>query len=222
MAVFNFDVDKAFPIGVESLEHFFARVPRFALAFSGGADSSCLLGAAAKAGCQVKAYMVKTVFQPDADVFDAQRVALEWGVPLEVICADVLSQPAIAANPPDRCYHCKTFVFGTIWKHARADGFSVLCDGTNATDDPARRPGFRALAELKVASPLRRAGLSKDDVRALGRSIGVSMADKPNFSCYAVHAPAGQRLTEEVLREVAASFGEARLKPAAPLDGALR
>ena len=197
----------AFPVGVESLEAFFARVPRFALAFSGGADSACLLGAAAKAGCQVKAYLVKTAFQPDADVADAQRVAAEWGVPLDVIYADVLSQPVIAANPPDRCYHCKTFIFGIIKKRAQSDGYSVLCDGTNATDNPARRPGFRALAELGVVSPLRRAGLTKDGVRALGRSVGVSLADKPSFSCYAVHAPAGQPLTKEVLRQVAASFG---------------
>ncbi len=200
----------AFPVGVEPLETFFARVPRFALAFSGGADSACLLGAAAKAGCQVKAYLVKTAFQPDADVVDAQRVAAEWGVPLEVIYADVLSQPAIAANPPDRCYRCKTFIFGTIKKRAQSDGYPVLCDGTNATDNPARRPGFRALAELGVVSPLRRAGLTKDEVRALGRSVGVSLADKPSFSCYAVHAPAGQPLAKEVLRQVAASFGAQR------------
>ncbi len=196
-----------FPVGVEPLEAFFARVPRFALAFSGGADSACLLGAAAKAGCQVKSYLVKTAFQPNADVADARRVAAEWGVPLEVIYADVLSQPAITANPPDRCYHCKTFIFGTIKKRAQSDGYPVLCDGTNATDNPARRPGFRALAELGVVSPLRRAGLTKDEVRALGRSVGVSLADKPSFSCYAVHAPAGQPLTKEVLRQVAASFG---------------
>ncbi len=197
----------AFPVGVEPLEAFFARVSRFALAFSGGADSACLLGAAAKAGCHVKAYLVKTAFQPNADVADAQHVAAEWGVPLEVIYADVLSQPAIAANPPDRCYHCKTFIFGTIGKRAQSDGYPVLCDGTNATDNPARRPGFRALAELGVVSPLRRAGLMKDEVRALGRSVGVSLADKPSFSCYAVHAPAGQPLTKEVLHQVAASFG---------------
>lgn len=197
----------AFPVGVEPLEAFFARAPRFALAFSGGADSACLLGAAAKAGCHVKAYLVKTAFQPDIDVADAQHVAAEWGVPLEVIYADVLSQPAIAANPPDRCYHCKTFIFGTIEKRAQSDGYPVLCDGTNATDNPARRPGFRALAELGVVSPLRRAGLTKDEVRALGRSVGVSLADKPSFSCYAVHAPAGQPLTKEVLHQVAASFG---------------
>ena len=196
----------AFPVGVEPLEAFFARVPRFALAFSAGADSACLLGTAAKAGCRVKAYLVKTVFQPYADVADAQHVAAEWGVPLEVIYADVLSQPAIAANPPDRCYHCKTFIFGIIKKRAQSDGYPVLCDGTNATDNSARRPGFRALAELGVVSPLRRAGLTKDEVRALGRSVGVSLADKPSFSCYAVHAPAGQPLTEEALHQVTALF----------------
>ncbi len=201
--VFFMDFEKLFPIGVESLEEFFARTPRLALGFSGGADSSCLLAAAAHAGCQVKAYMVKTAFQPDFDVKDAQEVAAEWGVPLEIIYADVLSQPQIAANPPDRCYHCKGFIFGTILEHAHADGFNVLCDGTNATDNPQRRPGFRALAELGVVSPLRRAGLTKDEVRVVGRSLGVSLADKPSFSCYAVHAPEAQLLTEEVLRQAA-------------------
>ena len=200
------DYTQLFPVGVESLDDFFARTPRFAVAFSGGSDSACLLGAATAAGCQVKAYMVKTAFQPDADVKDAQVVAAECGVPLEVIYADVLSQPQIVANRPDRCYHCKTFIFGTIWEHARSDGFDVLCDGTNATDSPARRPGFRALAELDVVSPLRRAGLTKDQVRAVGRSVGVSLADKPSFSCYAVHAPAGERLTAAVLEETAARF----------------
>ena len=200
------DFEALFPVGVESLEEFFQRTPRFAVAFSGGADSACLLGAAKAAGCQVKAYMVKTAFQPDADVEDAKRVAAECGAELEILYADVLSQPQIAVNPSDRCYHCKTFIFGTIWEHARRDGYQVLCDGTNATDNPARRPGFRALAELDVVSPLRRAGLTKDDVRAVGRGVGVSLADKPSFSCYAVHVPAGQPLTEEVLRETAARF----------------
>ena len=202
----SMDYTQLFPVGVESLDDFFARTPRFAVAFSGGADSACLLGAATAAGCQVKAYMVKTAFQPDADVEDARAVAEECGVPLEVIYADVLSQPQITSNPPDRCYHCKTFIFGTIWDHARSDGFDVLCDGTNATDSPARRPGFRALAELGVVSPLRRAGLTKDEVRAVGRSVGVSLADKPSFSCYAVHAPAGEPLTAAVLEETAARF----------------
>ena len=190
----------------ESLESFFKRVPQFALAFSGGADSSCLLGAAVQAGCHVKAYMVKTAFQPNADVLDAQQVAREWNVALEIIHANVLSQPAIAANPSDRCYHCKTFIFSTIKKHASADGFALLCDGTNATDNPARRPGFRALAELGVVSPLRLAGLTKKEVRALGECLGVSMAQKPSFSCYAVHAPHAQPLTQAVLDEVAAAM----------------
>ena len=196
----------AFPVGVEPLSAFFARVPAFALALSGGADSACLLGAAAQAGCCVKAYMVKTAFQPESDVTDAKRVAQEWGVPFHVIRADVLSQPDICANTEQRCYFCKRFLFGALIHQARADGFSLVCDGTNASDNPARRPGFRALAELGVVSPLRRAGLSKDEVRAMGQRLEVSLARKPRFSCYAVHAPQGEPLTQEVIARVAASF----------------
>lgn len=196
----------AFSVGAEPLSAFFARTPAFALALSGGADSACLLGAAAKAGCSVKAYMVKTAFQPDADVADAKRVAQEWGVPFQVIRANVLAQPNICANTEQRCYWCKKFIFGAILCQVHTDGFSLLCDGTNASDNPVRRPGFRALAELGVVSPLRRAGLAKQDVRELGERIGVSLANKPRFSCYAVHAPQGKPLTEEVIAGVAATF----------------
>ena len=86
------------------------------------------------------------------------------------------------------------------------DGLSVLADGTNASDDPARRPGFRALAELQVVSPLRRAGMTKDDVRRASRSLGLFTADKPSFSCLAVHVEAGQPLTQEALAQAARSL----------------
>lgn len=68
----------------------------------------------------------------------------------------------------------------------------MLADGTNVTDDPANRPGFQALAELGVVSPLRRAGMTKDDVRAASRELGLFTADKPSFSCIAVHVGAGR------------------------------
>lgn len=194
-------VEDLWPVGVEPLEAFFTRVPRFAVAFSGGCDSSYLLAAARAAGCDVKAYYVSTAFQAAFELDDARRVAEEAGATLAVVEADVLSEAAICENPPDRCYLCKRFIFGTIHEQMRADGFDVLADGTNASDDPARRPGFRALAELGVVSPLRRAGMTKDDVRAASRALGVSTADKPSFSCLATKVPAGHRLDETSLRE---------------------
>lgn len=194
-------------LGAESLAAFFARTPRFALAFSGGCDSAYLLAAALRAGCDVKAYGVRTAFQAAFEIDDSLRLAAELRAPFELIDVDVFAHPDVCANGPDRCYRCKRLIFSTVWEAARADGFTVLADGTNATDDPANRPGFRALAELGVVSPLRRAGMTKDDVRAASRALGLFTADKPSFSCLAVHSPAGQALTPEVLAATAERLG---------------
>lgn len=194
-------------LGVEPLAEFFARTPRFAVAFSGGCDSSYLLAAAVEAGCDVKAYMVDTAFQPAFELEDARRVVAACGAAFEVIEADVLAEDAICANPPERCYLCKRFIFGTILERMARDGYDVLADGTNASDDPARRPGFRALAELGVVSPLRRAGMTKDEVRAASRVLGVPTADKPSFSCLATKVPAGQQITEAALDEARRARG---------------
>ncbi len=190
-------------VGVEPLGTFFKRTPRLAVAFSGGSDSSYLLAAALQAGCQVKAYIVRTAFQPVSEIEDALSLASELNADFELINVDILSHDDICANPPDRCYLCKTLIFSTIYDHMARDGYSVLADGTNATDNPQGRPGFRALAELKVVSPLRRAGMFKDDIRAAARTLNLFTADKPSFSCLAVHVGAGEALTEESLSKVA-------------------
>ncbi len=193
--------------GVEALEDFFVRTPRLAVAFSGGCDSSYLLAAALHAGCKVKAYGVRTAFQPAFEIDDARRLAVELGADFEPIDADVLAHDEVCENGPDRCYRCKTFIFSTIRARMAADGFEVLADGTNTTDDPANRPGFQALAELDVVSPLRRAGMSKDDVRVASRELGLFTADKPSFSCLAVHVPKGERITQAALDAAAHRLG---------------
>ena len=136
----------------EPLEMYLLREPKLAVAFSGGCDSALLLAAAKLAGCEVRAYLVKTAFQPDFELDDARAVAAALDVPLTVVEADVLAQEAICANPADRCYLCKRFIFGEVRRAAAADGFTVIVDGTNATDDPERRPGFKALAEAGVVA----------------------------------------------------------------------
>lgn len=180
---------------------------RYGLAFSGGCDSSFLLAALVHAGIDVKAYMVMTAFQAPFELDDAQRVAEEIGAEFELIRADILSHDEVCANPPDRCYWCKRFIFGTILDAMERDGRKILLDGTNASDDPSRRPGFRALAELGVVSPLRDAGFSKDCVRAASRLMGLSTADKPNFSCFATKVPAGNRIDQAALNRVEESLG---------------
>lgn len=177
----------------------FDKTKKHGLAFSGGCDSACLLAEMLDAGVDVKAYLVKTAFQADFELEDAELVARQLGVDFEIVEADVLAEESVCSNPPDRCYRCKLFIFGEILSRMERDGREVLVDGTNASDDPARRPGFRALAELGVVSPLRAAGWTKDDVRARSRARGLVTADKPNFSCFATKVPEGRRITAEAL-----------------------
>ncbi len=148
---------------------------------------------------------MRTAFQLPCEITDAKKDAFEEGIELSIIDADVLSEDAICTNPPDRCYWCKHFIFSTIMRHMENDGLSILADGTNASDNPERRPGFRALAELGVVSPLRRAGMSKDEVRAASRELKLFTADKPSFSCLAVHVPEGERIAEDSLAAAAQS-----------------
>lgn len=194
-------------LGTEPLEAFFARTPRLAVAFSGGCDSAYLLAAAKEAGCQVGAYMAASAFQAPFERADAERLATQLGVPLRTVDLDVLARPGICANPPDRCYRCKGLIFGTLGAAAQRDGFPVLADGTNASDDPQRRPGFKALADQGVVSPLRRAGLTKKTVREASRELGLFTADKPRFSCLAAHVPQGEPITAASLDAAARACG---------------
>ncbi|WP_251179209.1 asparagine synthase-related protein [Adlercreutzia agrestimuris] len=193
-------------LGVETLEDFFARTPRIAVALSGGCDSAYLLAAAKKAGCEVSAYAIKTAFQPENDLADAAALAQAYGAPFTVIEKEIFTYSDICANTDKRCYYCKRMMFEAIVLAAQNDGFEVVVDGTNASDDPARRPGFQALAEWGILSPLRRAGLTKEDIRSASRKLGLATADKKDFSCYAIYAPAHQPLTCDVVDAIRLRF----------------
>ncbi len=179
-----------------------------AIAFSGGVDSSYLLYAAKKYAAEVRAYYVKSAFQPAFEYEDAVRLAKELEVCLCVIDADVLSDETVTSNPVDRCYYCKKIIFSKILQKAREDGFEILLDGTNASDDVADRPGVKALKELKVLSPLRECGLTKKQIRELSKDAGLFTWDKPAYACLATRLPVGKKITKEALEitEKAESF----------------
>jgi len=183
-----------------TLSDFFTQNPRVALAFSGGVDSAYLLWAAKHHGAQVHAYYVKSPFQPQFELDDARRLAGQLDVPITVLPLDVLSCEQIAANPANRCYFCKKRIFSAILSAAAADGFSLLLDGTNASDAEDDRPGMKALRELQVRSPLRECGLTKDDVRRLSKEAGLFTWDKPAYACLATRIPAGEVITEKKLQ----------------------
>ena len=185
-----------------TLEAFFRQVPKAAVAFSGGTDSAFLLWAAKESGCDVRVYYVKTAFQPRFEYEDACRLAAELDVPMTVVDADILAVPEAAANGPQRCYHCKTALFSRLWQAARDDGYTVLLDGTNASDDAGDRPGMRALRELEVRSPLRECGLTKEEVRRRSREAGLFTWNKPAYACLATRIPTGTPITAGDLARV--------------------
>ena len=178
---------------------FFKENPKAALGFSGGVDSSYLLYAGVQAGADIHPYYIKTAFQPQFELDDAERLCAQLGVPLTVLELDVLKNEAVTANPPDRCYHCKTALFGALSARALADGYTLLLDGTNASDDAGDRPGMRALKELHVCSPLRECGLTKAEIRRLSREAGLFTWDKPAYACLATRIPSGDAITVEKL-----------------------
>lgn len=178
---------------------FFRDCSKAAIAFSGGVDSAYLLYAAIQYGADVRAYYVKSEFQPQFELDDATRLAEQLGAKMTVIPLDVLSCGLVAKNPPDRCYHCKKEIFSVITAAASKDGFSVLLDGTNASDEEGDRPGMRALRELRVLSPLRECGLTKAKIRELSKEAGLFTWDKPAYACLATRIPTGDAITKEKL-----------------------
>lgn len=189
------------------LKEFFGLHPRVAVAFSGGVDSSYLLYAAKECGAKVCAYYVKSAFQPQFELDDAKRLADELGAEMKVLSADILADETVTANPPDRCYYCKQRVFSEIIAAAKADGYTVIVDGTNASDDEGDRPGMAALRELSVLSPLRECGLTKSRIRKLSKEAGLFTWDKPAYACLATRIKTGQTIDERLLQRTEKAEG---------------
>lgn len=185
-----------------NIQEFFEQYNKVALAFSGGVDSAYLLYAALKYGVQVRAYYVKTPFQPEFEYRDACRLAEELQANMTVIYMNVLEDAKVVANPKNRCYYCKTNIFQKIKAQALADGFTCLLDGTNASDEYEDRPGMKALEELQVLSPLRICGLTKARIRELSKEAGLFTWDKPAYACLATRIPAGEEITADKLLAV--------------------
>ena len=183
-----------------TLEQFFKENPKVAIGFSGGVDSSYLLFAGLRYGADVHAYYVNAAFQPQFEFNEAIKFANLIGAKMTVLELDVLGNDTVLANPDDRCYHCKLAIFGSLVERAKADGYPVIIDGTNASDDASDRPGMKALEEMNVRSPLRECGLTKDNVRHLSKEAGLFTWDKPSYACLATRIPTGRRITAELLQ----------------------
>ena len=137
------------------LSDFFQQHPQAAIGFSGGVDSAYLAYCAKKYAQNMLAIYYKSEFQPKFEFEDAKRFCAQHEIPLKILHGSVLNDNTIIENPKNRCYYCKQRIFSAIQKEALAQGFSVLLDGTNVSDEADDRPGMLALKELHVLSPLR-------------------------------------------------------------------
>ncbi|MGN1123411.1 MAG: ATP-dependent sacrificial sulfur transferase LarE [Eubacterium sp.] len=182
-----------------NINDFFKENSRVAVAFSGGVDSSVLLLYAKKYAKSVKAYFVKTEFQPQFELDDAVKICKQLDAELEIINISVLDNQRISSNTADRCYHCKKLIMTQITDRARVDGYQTVIDGTNASDDINDRAGYRALCELGVLSPLKICSLTKADIRKTAKENGLFVCTKPSYSCLATRIEAGTQITDDIL-----------------------
>ena len=173
------------------------------VAFSAGVDSTFLLKVAhEELGERVVAATVRSHAFPKRELDEAMAFCRAEGVRHEILDIDELDIPGFAENPPDRCYLCKKALFERLLAFAGDNGLASVLEGSNVDDDGDYRPGRRAIRELGISSPLREVGLTKDEIRALSRQIGLPTADKPSFACLASRFPYGERITAAGLERV--------------------
>jgi len=179
------------------------KVP-FAIAFSGGVDSTLLLAAASYANLtNIHAITCSTPLHSKEESIGTARLAKSLGIPHTILECDPLTEPLIVANPPDRCYHCKKFLYTKMKSFAAEKGYPILLDGSNADDLLAYRPGLRALKELGILSPLAEADLKKDEIRSLAKALNLPNWQAPARPCLATRIPYGVALDSVVLANLA-------------------
>lgn len=184
----------------ENLQAILSSYGNAAVAFSGGVDSTFLLAVAHLVlGDRVIAVTADSAFFPRHEQSDAAFFCAENGIRQIIFYADVLNDVNIIQNPPNRCYLCKKVIFAQIQQIAAENGITKIAEGSNLDDLGDYRPGMQAIAELGICSPLRKASLTKQEIRLLSRELNLPTWEKPSFACLASRIPYGDKITAEKL-----------------------
>jgi len=167
-----------------------------AIAFSGGVDSTFLLRVAKEVlGDKLIAVTATSSTYPERELKEAIKYSEDIGVTHIIISSEELDIEGFASNPKNRCYYCKKELYSKINNIASANGVDYVFDGSNLDDTGDYRPGIQAAKELDVVSPLKEAGLTKNDIRDLSKELGLPTWNKPSFACLSSRFPYGNKIT---------------------------
>jgi uncharacterized protein len=200
------EVNQEFEERVARLRAILVEMGGVVIGMSGGVDSVVLARAAADVlGARALAVTADSPSLPRRELREAEELARLAGVRHIVVATGEVSDPRYAANPTNRCYFCKSELFERLDAIAEAEGLRWIAYGENVDDLGDHRPGARAAAERGVRAPLKEAGLTKADIRALARRYDLPVWDKPAFACLGSRFPYGTPITPEKLAQVEAA-----------------
>ena len=171
-----------------------------AVAFSSGVDSTFLLKTAHDLlGSRTLAVTIQSSLFPKRELDETVQFTREKGIEHVIVELDELSITGFSQNPANRCYLCKTEIFSKIRRIAEERGILHIAEGSNADDSNDYRPGLQAIVELGILSPLREAGLTKQEIRQLSHKLGLPTWNKQSLACLASRIPYGEEITKECL-----------------------
>lgn len=190
------------------LDRWFERCPSAVVALSGGVDSTLVAFWARRVlGREgIVAYTADSPSLKRADLEIARALCIDLDIPQKIVRTDEIDDPRYAANPVNRCFHCKTTLYHTLARTlARGSDAAWILSGANLDDLGDYRPGLEAAANARVRHPLLECGIGKDIIRELARSHGISVWDKPASPCLSSRIPYGQPVSREKLARVEAA-----------------
>lgn len=182
---------------LKNLKAYLTNYKSVVIAFSGGVDSTFLARIAKDVyGDNLLLITATSSTYPFYELEEAKSLALLLGIKHKIIVSEEIDIPGYADNPPDRCYYCKSELFGKIKYIANKEGYEVIFDGSNADDLKDFRPGMKAKQEKGVISPLAEIGFTKSDIRHFSKELNLPTATKQSYACLASRFPYGEKITK--------------------------